>query len=1190
MRLSTLEIKGFKSFADETVIHFNEDVIGIVGPNGSGKSNVVDAIRWVLGEQKSSELRLDTMTSVIFNGTKTRKQGGMAQVTLTFENTKNLLPTDYNTIAITRRLYRSGESEYQLNGVACRLKDITNLLMDTGIGSNSYAIIALGMVDEILADKDNARRRMFEQAAGISKYKIRKRETLLKLQSTAADLERVDDLLFEINNNLKTLEQQAKRTKRYFEVKEEYKDLSIKLAALKSASLKAKYKEHKDSLEKEEDTWRQLEVEQRQLEAGLEAQRKANLDQEQALSERQREMNQLVGKIRDMENERKVLEQRITFVEQNKTRSQEQILVAKSRIATLDEEIAGYRETLTEDRRLEEKLEQQLQVAEQKLNDIRQSHGELKAGLDAIMQGQQQVERELYELEKSKAVNANQVETLRHDIAHREEEVKNRRAETQSLQAKIVELEQEETERRAALEALEKAEEQRREQIAAGEAQLDELKNRIQKIHRELDAKRNEYKLTKSMVESLEGFPESIRFLSNAKNWTKQAPLLSDLIYVEVDYRVAIENYLEPYLNFYVVETMEDAQQAVQLLQSAQKGKANFFVLDAFKNFTPSITMLPAEMKPAFDLVQCDPAYRSLVNYLLENVVVLEKEEVAKRLPAENLALIAKSGRFIQRRFSLSGGSIGLFEGKKIGRKKNLEILDNAINRAQEEETQLSTEMYQLKSGIEALKGQQSRQQIQHEQSLLNKLSQERASLAARLESFESYIRDVDAKKSQTFERMKSLEAANEAIEKQLEEKIGNADVARKQISNTDVSFRQVAEQLSQASTDFNNVNIEFIRQQNRVSSLQRELSFREKQLDESKATLASSQHSLDQSGSEVAQINDDIERLVKQLQADYGLRKEKESSLSEAEQAFFQARGGVHEIEDKLRQLARKSQDSQIKINNLKDKFSDTKYQLSNIAERLRIEFGLSINDPEQLAEFSGKLPEGISEEELQMKVERMKGRLDNYGEINPMAVEAYDEMKERHDTIIEQRDDILKAKADLMETIREIEETATTQFLEAFGKVRLYFIDAFRSLFTNDDAADLILMDPENPLESGIEIVAKPKGKRPQTINQLSGGEKTLTATALLFSLYLLKPAPFCIFDEVDAPLDDANIEKFNRIIKDFSRDSQFIIVTHNKQTMAAVDTIYGVYMPEQGVSALTPVDFRSLKNDMVLEAMEE
>jgi len=1189
MRLKTLEIKGFKSFADETVIHFNEDVIGIVGPNGSGKSNVVDAIRWVLGEQKSSELRLDTMTSVIFNGTKSRKQGGMAQVTLSFENTKNLLPTEYNSVAITRRLYRSGESEYQLNGVVCRLKDITNLLMDTGIGSNSYAIIALGMVDEILADKDNARRKMFEQAAGISKYKIRKRETLQKLQATTADLERVDDLLFEINNNLKSLETQAKRTKKYYELKEEYKDLAIKLAALKSESLKARYKEVKDSLEKEEDRYRQLEIEQRQMEAGLEQQRKTNLDQEQALSERQREMNQLVGRIRDAENERRVLEQRISFVEQNKAKSQEAIVIAKSRIATLDDEITTYRESLQEDRRLEGRLEQQLEAAEKRLNDIRQSHGEMKAGLDSIMQNQQKVERELYELEKSKAVNANQMENLRHDIQHGEEEVKNRKSETESLRNKITDLEKEESERKAAVESLEKAEEQRREAIAEGETKLDELKTHIQKIHRELDSKRNEYKLTKSMVESLEGFPESIRFLSNAKNWSKQAPLLSDLIYVEVDYRVAIENYLEPYLNFYVTENIEDAQQAVQLLQSAQKGKANFFVNDSFKDFTPSMAMNSGDMRPATDFVQCDPAYRNLVSFLLDNVFVLEKEEVAKQLAGENMTLLAKSGRFIQRRHSLTGGSVGLFEGKKIGRKKNLEILENAIKRGEEEENVLSTEMYNLKSSIEALKGQQSRQQIQQEQNLLNRISQERVSLAARLESFESYIKDVDARKAQTLERIKGFEEANAEIEKQLDEKMQTADEARKQISNTDGKFRAVAEEMSNASTDFNNKNIEFIKQQNKVSSLQRELSFREKQLDETKSTLASSQKALDQSGGEVAQINDDIEKLVKGLQENYAKRKEKEGSLSAAEQAFFAARNSIHEIEDKLRALGRQSQESQIKINNLKDKFSDTKYQLTNIAERLRIEFNLSINDHDALT-LTEEQKVGLDENDLQIKVERIKNRLDNYGEINPMAVEAYDEMSERHTSITTQRDDILKAKDDLMETIKEIEETATAQFLEAFGKVRLYFIDAFRSLFTADDAADLILLDPENPLESGIEIVAKPKGKRPQSISQLSGGEKTLTATALLFSLYLLKPAPFCIFDEVDAPLDDANIEKFNNIIKDFSKDSQFIIVTHNKQTMAAVDTIYGVYMPEQGVSAVTPVDFRSLRNDLVLEGVEK
>lgn len=1187
MRLRTLEIKGFKSFADDTVIHFNDDVIGIVGPNGSGKSNVVDSIRWVLGEQKSKELRLDQMSSVIFNGTKGRKQGGMAQVTLTFENTKNLLPTEYNNVSITRRLYRSGESEYQLNGVKCRLKDINNLLMDTGIGSNSYAIIALGMVDDILSDKENARRRMFEQAAGISKYKKRKRETLNKLKSTTEDLDRVEDLLFEINNQLQTLEKQAKRAKRYFDLKDKYKVLSIKLAALKTETLKKRYHEIQSKLNQEEDNYRQVEVEQRQLEANLESERKANLDKEKALSEKQREVNELVGKVRDMENEKRVMEERTNFILQNKTKANEQIIIARDRIGKLETEIEDYRETVNEDKRLEVKLEEQLEAAEEKLSKIRTSHGEIKAELDGIMQAQQAVERELFELEKNKAVNANQIETLKQDIEHSQTEVDQRKADSGSLKQKIEELVQQEEEKKKELESLEKAEEDRQEEILKGEEKLDTLKAKVQKIHRELDSKRNEYKLTKSMVENFEGFPESIRFLSNKKNWALAAPLLSDLIYVDKEYRVAIENYLDPYLNYYVVEKLEDAYGAIALLNKAQKGKANFFILDAFKDYASPIAMLPSEVKTAIDLVQCDPGYRNLVSYLLENVIVTDNDEAAKQLPDDKLTLLSKSGRFIQKKISLSGGSIGLFEGKKIGRKKNLEILDKAIKRAESEEDKFNSELYTLKSQVEALKAQQSRAEIQRVQSQLNNLTQQRVSLSARLESFENYLQDVAAKKEQTQGRIDELLRANSDIEAQLNVMSAKVDEARSNISNTDGDFRKVAEELSQASADFNNKNIEFIRQQNKVTALQRELSFREKQLEESKANLDNNQRQLAGSDSEIAQINDDLEKLQKDLIMFYEARKEKEATLSEAEQLFFKARGGIHEIEDNLRKLAKKGQDTQILINQLRDKFNDTKYQLSAVAERLNIEFGISVNDKEALKLEEGEA-ESLNETEMQMKVERMKNRIDNFGEINPMAMEAYDEMKERHDTISAQRDDILKAKDDLLETIKEIEETATAQFLEAFGKARTYFIDVFRSLFSAEDKADLVLLDPEDPLESKIEIVAKPKGKRPQSISQLSGGEKTLTATALLFALYLLKPAPFCIFDEVDAPLDDANIEKFNNIIKDFSKDSQFIIVTHNKQTMAAVDTIYGVFMAQQGVSAVTQVDFRDLKHDASLEAV--
>jgi len=744
------------------------------------------------------------------------------------------------------------------------------------------------------------------------------------------------------------------------------------------------------------------------------------------------------------------------------------------------------------------------------------------------------------------------------------------------------ELDAKEEEQNQALQKLEQEEEQRQEQLEQAEQQLENLNKDRTKVSRSLDAKRNEYKLTKSMVENLEGFPESIKFLSNTKSpeWNQETPLLSDLIYVKEEYRVAIENYLEPYLNYYVVQNLEEAYRAIQLLNKTQKGKANFFLLDAFRDYAPPMALLPDTLQ-AIDLVETDAAYRNLVSYLLENVLITDREDIQGQLSEGQYVLLSKSGRFIQRQYSVSGGSIGLFEGKKIGRKKNLEILDQAIQKLEREDNRLSTEFYRIKDKIEQLKGRRGQAKIQEQRNRLNQVMQEKTAFSTRLENFESFIQEAEEKRRIQADRADRLQSENEAIDGQLKLKKQEISLLKERIADTDVTYREVAEQLSEASSAYNDKNIQFIRQQNKVASLQRELSFREKQIEESRNTVKNNQQKLEESEEEIKQLQAGADELERDLFRAYAERKERENLLTEAEQVYFKARGGINKLEDELRKLNKQRQDAQILVNQLKDKVNDIKYKVNSVGQRMRIEFSL---DLEELLDKEPAL--GLPVEELEVKVDRLRSRLENYGEINPMAVEAFDEMKERAANITQQRDDILQAKEDLEVTIKEIEETATIQFLEAFEKTRLYFIDVFRSLFTEEDTCDLVLLDPENPLESKIEIVAKPKGKRPQTISQLSGGEKTLTATALLFALYLLKPAPFCIFDEVDAPLDDANIEKFNKIIKKFSKDSQFIIVTHNKLTMAAVDTIYGVYMAEQGVSGVSAVDLRDFEHQSSFE----
>jgi chromosome segregation protein len=1183
MRLKTLELKGFKSFANETVIHINQDVTGVVGPNGSGKSNIVDAIRWVLGEQKSGQLRLDKMTSVIFNGTKKKKEAQLAQVTLTFENTKNILPTEYQSVAISRILYRSGESEYRLNGVSCRLKDITTLFMDSGIGPDSYAIIALNMVEDMLSDREQARRRMFEQAAGVSKYKARKHETKLKLDATMADLERVDDLLFEIEENLKKLEKQAERTKKYYELKAEYKQLSIDLAVINTNKYKNTYKKLEEEITKDEDKYGAMEAQARQLEADAEALRKTHLDKEAALSEQQQDVNRLTGQIRGRENEKEMLRQRLTFINQNTGTLQNAIERAQRQIEQLSNEIESYQSDVNHERNQEAEYETALEAAQKKLQSVQSQHNALKGDLDDFVKEQQTAEREVIELEKQKAIQLTQMDNLRRELDRTSGEIKEQRVQIAQLDTQIKEQDKEAEGHRKIIAKIETEEHGRLQRLAVLEPEIDTLAKQFAEHNRKLDATRNEYTLTKSMVESLEGFPESIRYLSGQKEWSKNCPLLSDLIYVQEQYRTAIENYLEPYLNYYVVPSVSEAADAIKMLSVNQKGRANFFILNQFDNYQPPLVMLPGAVS-ATELVETDSKYKRLVSWLLGNVLLTEEGESTTLPDQEDVVLLSRTGSFARRKFTMAGGSVGLFEGKKIGRKKNLELLETQIKTLEKTEQSLASKLNAMRTEQHTLRDNDKANTLRHEKEKLNAIDQRIAGLRSRSENIQAFVASFDTKAEAGNTQIGELEKSNALIEVTLREKSEFANSMRSRLDSVDGSFRDVANQLSTFSAEYNQRNIEFIRQQNKVNGFQQELNFRKNRLTELNQQVTSSQAQLTELTEDEVFVKDEILRIEKELQAAYAKKKEQETALSAVEQTYFKARNEIHEKENLSRDLFRKQQDLQVSINKMKEKFQDVKFEMTAISERLRVEFGMTINDiinDEPNAEHKP--------DELEKTVGSLKRRLDTYGEINPLAVEAYDEIKERYDSIQTQRNDILGAKVNLETTIKEIEETATVRFLESFEQVRTNFIEVFRTLFTEEDTADLLLTQPDNPLESDINIIAKPKGKRPQSIAQLSGGEKTLTATALLFALYLLKPAPFCIFDEVDAPLDDANIEKFNKIIRKFSKDSQFIIVTHNKATMAAVDVIYGVYMPEQGVSSVSAVDFRALGHEaMVFESV--
>ncbi|MFZ6011922.1 MAG: chromosome segregation protein SMC [Bacteroidota bacterium] len=1177
MQLAKLEIKGFKSFADKVVINFDEGITGIVGPNGCGKSNVVDSIRWVLGEQKTSALRSEKMENVIFNGTSQRSAQQMAEVSLTINNTKNILPTEYSQITITRRLYRTGESEYLLNGVTCRLKDITNLFMDTGVASNSYAIIELGMVDDLLNDKDNSRRMLFEEAAGISKFKKRKKETLKKLEDTDADLERVEDLLFEIEKNMKSLEKQAKQTENYYRIKEEYKEKSINLAKVVVNKQKDKFNIINQQIEAENDRKLALTSDIAEKEAAIEKAKTELILKEKTLSSRQKTINEFVSKIRHYESEKQIKNERLKYLNARAASLQEQIEQdrksnerARFSIQSLENEKSGAQGILNE-------INHKLEHLKAEYEEQKKKTAELQGEADGLRQVQRERQEESFQINKGVDIREIQVSSLKQELERTATDTSQQSASMVEFEKKLVILQDEISKKTEALDNLKKEEEEVHERTGSLEKTIDMIREEMNVTSRKLDARQNEYNLTKSLVENLEGFPEAIKFLK--KKVAKNAPLLSDILTTSEEYRVAIENYLEPYLNYYIVDHESEAYEAINILSDASKGKAHFFILDSFEKFESTSTRIYSNAFPATQIIEFDPKYKKLMSFILDKVYIYEGD--VKNIPAsDENTFITKSGKLTRRRFSISGGSVGLFEGKKIGRAKNLEKLEKEIKELTSKLDDIRASLVEKQSDLEKLRNNKLRHQLEELQHSLRQVNEEYVSVRTKREQFSHMLSSADLRREDILEKIDTLLKELDDLKPKAQQAQHDLQEQERKLTIITEDLAGNSELLSQKSAAFNEQNIFFHQQENRVKSIDQEMRFKQESMDQSSQRIETNSEELKKNEEEIKTITDTTQTNDDELLAMYGEKEEMEKGLSEAEKEYYDSRGNIDRIEKDLREIQHTRQNIDSLLMELQNSLNESKLQLNSVKERLSVEFNVDLDMVlSQAAPEEAEALAKLDEDKLRQEVTKIRERLDNMGPINPMAMEAYTEIKQRNDFILTQKEDLIKAKESLFNTIAEIEGVASHTFMDAFNRIKEHFIRVFRSLFTEGDECDLRLVDPNNPLDSEIEIIAKPKGKRPLTINQLSGGEKTLTATALLFSMYLLKPAPFCIFDEVDAPLDDANIDKFNNIIRNFSKDSQFVIVTHNKRTMTSTDVIYGITMVEKGISRVVPVDLREL-----------
>jgi chromosome segregation protein len=624
-----------------------------------------------------------------------------------------------------------------------------------------------------------------------------------------------------------------------------------------------------------------------------------------------------------------------------------------------------------------------------------------------------------------------------------------------------------------------------------------------------------------------------------------------------------------------VVNDLQEGLKAVHLLGENKKGKANFFLLDKlnaeFGGQQSGAHNIPGTIS-AMDVVEYDAKYSNLVKYLLGNVLIAEDESALEN--ANGSIILERHGKYVKGKYSLTGGSVGLFEGNKIGRVKNLEKLESEIAAQEVVVDALKKDIQSRHDQVLEFNNQLQEKTIAEGQLRIQELSNASFAIHNKIESI--HVSEENASKRlaelehQLQESQRGIETERQALY-QFNEDL-KAMTEKIALIETDYSSAETAYNAINAT--YNESNIQLAKQQSKLSSVKQEAAFKQNQLQELKTQIDSSNVQLSEATGNISETNASLQLIEQELLELYRRKEDDGRVLNDADQAYYNTRNSLNERESELRHRVKEKEQVDQLLNMIKDKINELRLQLAGIKERLSVEFNVDID---QILDEPRETEDAL--EDLQAECDRMRKRLENIGEVNPTAVEAFIEMKKRYEFIVEQKNDLVSAKDTLMQTIQEVEATANQKFLTTFNQVRENFQRVFKALFTEDDTADMILENPDDLAETGIDIIAKPKGKRPTSITQLSGGEKTLTATALLFAIYLIKPAPFCILDEVDAPLDDANVGKFTNMIRQFSKESQFIMVTHNKQTMAAVDVIYGVTMQEQGVSKLVPVDFRSL-----------
>lgn len=1193
MFLSKLEIFGFKSFATKTTLNFTRGITGVVGPNGSGKTNIVDAIRWCLGEQKSSTLRSDKMENVIFNGTHNKKPMGMSEVSLTLVNDRGILPSEYTEITITRRIFRSGESEYLLNKNVCRLKDITNLFMDTGMATNAYSVIELKMVENILSSKADERRKMFEEAAGVNKYKLRRRLSLKRLDEVKSDLTRVNDIVSEVEKNVRSLERQSKKANRYNHLQSELREKEIDLAERELANLTLEL----STLQKQKDelTFGKDEIDEqiKSSENGLVTLREAISEKETKLREKLNELSSLSGKIYTNKKNVSVADERKKSLEENIKNYKAEIEELKTQNEESDEKLKNYNETKIRLKSLIEEKKSFIETNEKVLEGKKNHLTELKA----FLKSKNEDSVELFQNYSSKE---NRLSNLKNYQATSNDSINKLNEKIQKLTSDIAKsvgylenLEQEKSKAKDELSNSESLYSKRLDEKESLEKKLSSLKDNELEEKGTINNLKTKIDFYQSLITNLEGISGGSKILLESEGWTdKEKTLFADVGNTDAEFQLALEVALKNVLNSLLIDDLNDLQKAIEYLKKNDLGKASFYLLgngtkkkgflNKLQNFTTRREAKKVEKKQGFiawakSLVTSTEKWQPYFEKILINTAVVKDLDTAIKLHNEfkEFNFSTLDGDFIQNDGVIVAGSFAKIDQTLFGRKKLLEELKDQYPKYEANLRKLHDFISETENEISRID--------------LKVLSDQGKIILNDINNIEKQIAKFEFEKNKASEEIEKTQQEIHDFVNQintydteiitLTEEI-NLLTDKKQNISADLST--IEKEVSEAEEDYNAAQSELNKQNLELERLKGELHSSINNIKRTEENLLSIKETIDRRNKEISSAHEEIsglDEIISSSDNEYEVllqqNTELEKSKDELEVNVNEMKNKMTESEKRLNRLRNERQSLSDNVYKVDLRNNELSMKIENLRNSIQEEYSLELQlkDFEDLHEFNFS--------ERANEVSRLKEKIRNLGPINLLAYNEYEEEKERLDFLHQQRDDLIESEKDLINTIKNINESAQNVFFEIFEEIRKNFTNIFQTLFDPEDEADLKLEEGVDPLEAKIEIIAKPKGKRPTSIELLSGGEKTLTATALLFAIYLVKPSPFCIMDEVDAPLDDANVDRFTKLLKEFSDRTQFIIVTHNKRSMEASETMYGVTMQEEGISKLVGVQFNDQIN---------